>query len=131
MGIAMGKLNVKNGTPVGNEHLCKSCTWGQIITGYRESDVMALCTNTNPNFRLPFTVHECTEFQDKSRPDWEQMEKLAIQIEPVRISKKTRGFNLPDPLVSDPPEHEPAIAAEDEELEEVSAIASTVLTSDW
>ena len=88
----MGKLFVKDGTPVGNQHLCKNCTWGQFMTGFRESDVMVICTNSTPSFRIPFTVHECSEFQDKSRPDWEQMEKLAIEIEPVRRSKKVRGF---------------------------------------
>ena len=38
----MGKLNVKNGTPVGREHLCKRCTWGQFMTGYRESDLVVI-----------------------------------------------------------------------------------------
>ena len=44
----MGKLNVKNGTPVGNAHLCKRCEWGQFITGYRESDLLVICTHTTP-----------------------------------------------------------------------------------
>ena len=81
----MGKLNVKNGTPVGNEHLCKGCTNGQFTTGYRESDILVVCTNVYPSIRLPFVVHQCSDFQDRLRPDWEQMEKLAIQIQPVRI----------------------------------------------
>jgi hypothetical protein len=124
----MGKLFVKNGTPVGNEHLCKSCTWGQFTTGYRESDVLAICTNTRPNLKLPFTVHECSEFQDKSRPDWEQMEKLAIQISPVRISKKTRGFNVADTLRPERPELEPAAIDEEEEgFEDVDAVAEVAL----
>jgi hypothetical protein len=89
----MSKVNVKNGTPVGNAHLCDSCHWGQFITGYRESDRLAICTNTSPNVVLPFTVYACTNFSDKHRPDWEQMEKLAIDIRPVRVSKKTAGFS--------------------------------------
>jgi hypothetical protein len=88
----MGKLHVKNGTPVGNTHLCNSCSWGQFITGYRDSDRLAICTNTSPNVVLPFTVYECTGFSDKHRPDWEQMKNLAIDIQPVRISSKTAGF---------------------------------------
>ena len=125
----MGKLNVKNGTPVGHHHLCKSCTWGQFVTGYRESDVLVFCTNTGPNFRVPFTVHECSEFQDKSKPDWDQMEKLAIQIQPLRVSKKTKGFNIdlnpgtktPD---SDEPEFEDPLEDADElEPEYVDAVA--------
>jgi len=125
----MGKLNVKNGTPVGNEHLCKSCTWGQFTTGHRESDVLAFCTNTSPNFKVPFAVHECSEYYDKHRPDWEQMKKLAIDIEPVRVSKKTKGFNLADLLRPEKPEYEPVIAEEeDEECENVDAVAELALT---
>jgi hypothetical protein len=90
----MGNTYVKNGTPAGNEHLCRTCSWGQITTGYRESDVVAFCTNTNPNFRLPFVVHKCSEYYDKHKPDWDEMKKLAIEVEPTRISQKTTGFNL-------------------------------------
>jgi len=88
----MGKLNLKNGTPVGNTHLCDSCSWGQFVTGYRESDRLAICTNTSPNIVLPFTVYECSSFSDKHRPDWQQMKKLAIDIQPTRHSSRTAGF---------------------------------------
>ena len=122
----MGKLHVKNGTPVGSEHLCKGCSHGQFTTGYRESDVLAVCTNIYPSFRLPFVVHECTDFEDKLRPDWEQMEKLAIEIQPVRVSKKTRGFNLTEVTK---PEYEPAVAEdEDEDFEKVDAVAECLVT---
>jgi hypothetical protein len=121
---AMGKLNVKNGTPVGNEHLCKSCSWGQFTTGYRESEVLVFCTNTNPNFKVLFPVHECSEYYDKHRPDWKLMEKLAIEIQPLRVSNKTKGFSIVDPLRPDKPEYEPAVAEDDEEEDEsVVAIA--------
>jgi hypothetical protein len=89
----MGKLNVKNGTPVGNTHLCKSCSWGQFMTGYRESDLLVICTNTSPNIAVPFTVCDCSEFNDKYRPNWEQMEKLALDVQPARLSTRTPGFS--------------------------------------
>jgi len=120
----MGNTYVKNGTPVGNEHLCGTCSWGQIITGYRESEVLALCTSIHPTLRLPFRVHKCTEYEDKSRPDWKQMEKLAIEIEPLRVSKKTRGFSLPDPNQPEKPDHEPALPKIDEEEEEAELVAA-------
>ena len=120
----MGSLNAKNGTPVGNEHLCKGCRNGQFMTGYRESDVLVICGNLHPAFRLPFVVHECSDFEDRGRPDWQQMEKLAIEIQPVRVSKKTRGFDLPNVLKPEKPEYEPAAADEDEdEFEDVDAVA--------
>ncbi len=89
----MSKLNVKNGTPVGGTHLCRSCSWGQFVTGYRESDLLAICTNASPNIVLPFTVYECSSYEDKHKPDWKQMQRLAIDIQPVRISSKTAGFS--------------------------------------
>jgi len=85
-------MNVKNGTPVGNAHLCKSCNWGQVVAGYRESDLLVICMNTSPNIVVPFTVFDCSEFSDKRKPTWDEMEKLAIAVEPVRVSAKTRGF---------------------------------------
>jgi len=121
----MGKLLVKNGTPVGNEHLCKSCSWGQFTTGYRESEVLVFCTNTSPNFKVLFPVHECSEYYDKHKPDWEQMKKLAIEIAPSRISKKTRGFHVADTLRPEKPEYEAAVVKndEDEDYEDVDAVA--------
>ncbi len=88
----MGKLNVKNGTPVGNAHLCKRCEWGQFITGYRESDLLVICTHASPNIAVPFTVFDCSEFSDKHKPTWEEMTKLAIVVNPARVSQRTRGF---------------------------------------
>ena len=88
----MGMARAKHGTPVGNEHPCKRCSWGQFVTGYRESDLLVICTNAAPNFRVPFPVYECTEFNDRHKPTWDQMTKLAIEVDPVRVSAKTRGF---------------------------------------
>jgi hypothetical protein len=112
----MGKLNVRNGTPVGSAHLCRSCSWGQFIVGYRESDVLAICTNANPNVVLPFTVYECSSYADKHKPDWRQMEKLAIDIQPVRVSTKTRGFSTVETL------RPPRTEDEDEDEDEVALI---------
>src|SRR5579863_9872205 len=69
-----------NGTPVGNEHLCRNCSHGQFTTGYRESDVLVICGNLTPALVVPFPVHECTDFWDRNRPSWESMEKLALDF---------------------------------------------------
>ncbi len=120
----MDKLHGKNGTAVGSEHLCKSCSHPLYVTGYRESDVLVVCTLASPSFRVPFVVHECSDFQDKYKPDWEQMEKLAIQIQPVRVSRKTRGFHLTEAVKPEKPEDGPAAAEdEDEDLEDLDAVA--------
>ena len=76
----MGKLNVKNGTPVGNVHLCRNCSNGQFTVGYRESEVLVLYTNSSPSLRVPFPVYECTGFWDRNRPDYDEMTKLALNF---------------------------------------------------
>jgi hypothetical protein len=87
----MGKLKVKDGTPVGNEHLCRGCSYGQFTVGYRETDVLVICTNATPARLVPFPVRECTGFWDRNRPDYEQMTKLALNITKTR-RKPVRGF---------------------------------------
>jgi hypothetical protein len=88
----MGKVYVKNGTPVGAESLCKTCSWAIVFTGYRESEQMTICTRVDPNIVLPFTVNTCTSYYDKNRPTWQQMEKLAIDVAPAPL--KPVGFKV-------------------------------------
>src|SRR5215471_1895863 len=71
---------IKGGTPVGSESLCRSCTNAHTMTGYRESELITVCTNVDPNVIVPFLIYECTGYYDKNRPDWEQMQKLAIDV---------------------------------------------------
>ena len=87
----MGKLKVKNGTPVGNVHLCRNCNNGQFTVGYRESDVLVICTNSSPARLVPFPVHECTEFWDRNRPGYGEMTKLALNFSDGR-RKAITGF---------------------------------------
>jgi hypothetical protein len=88
----MGKLPIKNGTPVGSVSLCRTCTSAQIMTGYRESELITICDNVHPNLVVPFNVYECTGYYDKNRPSWDEMKKLAIHVEPGRT--KPRGFKV-------------------------------------
>jgi len=87
----MGKLPIKNGTPVGSVSLCKTCTSAQIMTGFRESELITICDNVHPNLVVPFNVYECTGYYDKNRPSWKQMQDLAIHIEPSSTLKPV-GF---------------------------------------
>jgi len=113
--IAMSRANVKNGTPIGSAHLCKSCTWGHVITGYRESDLLVMCTRTDPNIVVPFAVYECTEFNDKHKPTIDQMRKLALPIQQVRVSHMTAGFSTFGAL-------RPVRKTEDEDRDEAARV---------
>jgi hypothetical protein len=95
----MGKAYIKNGTPVGTESLCRTCTSAHIITGYRESELITVCTEVRPNFILPFTVHDCTGYYDRNRPSWDQMEKLAIHVTPGTL--KPVGFKVGIGVIDD------------------------------
>lgn len=87
----MGKINIKGGTPVGSASLCQTCSWAHIMEGYRESELLAICTYIDPNVVVPFSVHKCTQYNDKNRPTREQMQKLAIDVLPLS-SAKPCGF---------------------------------------
>jgi hypothetical protein len=87
----MGKINMKGGTPSGWTSLCTSCTWAHIVSGFRESELVVICTEVSPNFPVPFKVRECTNHLDRNRPDYDAMRKLAIHIEPSS-SLKPVGF---------------------------------------
>jgi hypothetical protein len=88
----MSKPYIKNGTPVGSESLCSTCSNAHIVRGYRESELITICDDVHPNLVLPFTVYECTSYYDKNRPDWDQMEKLAINVTPGPL--KPVGFKV-------------------------------------
>jgi hypothetical protein len=51
-----------------------------------------ICTRPTPNMAVPFPVSDCSEFSDRLKPTREEMTKLAIVVNPLRVSKKTRGF---------------------------------------
>ena len=88
----MGKVYVKNGTPVGVESLCKTCTNALVFTGYRESEQTTMCTYVHPNIALAFTVNTCTGYYDKNRPSYRQMQELAIDVTPAPL--KPVGFKV-------------------------------------
>src|SRR5271163_2038983 len=98
--LAMGKMNIKGGTPFGWVSLCTTCSWAQIVTGYRESELIVVCTDTNPNIAVPFKVKACSCYLDRNRPNYDQMEKLAIDVLPLSSAKPV-GFRAKIAAVKD------------------------------
>lgn len=94
----MSKPYIKGGTPIGSESLCRTCASAHIMTGYRESEQITVCTDTNPNVVLPFKIHDCTGYYDKNRPTFDQMTKLAIDVTPDPLKpvgfKISKGFRV-------------------------------------
>ena len=91
--IAMSKLKINNGTPLGNAHLCRGCAHGQFTTGYRETDVLVICASSEPSRLVPFPVHECTAYWDRNRPGLAQMQKYALNFAHDR-RKSVAGFKV-------------------------------------
>ena len=42
----MGKINMRNATPVGSASVCEACNHAHIMRGYREMEVIVYCTYT-------------------------------------------------------------------------------------
>jgi hypothetical protein len=83
----------QNTTPrVGHGHLCVRCSWGQSMTGYRESDHLVICTYSNLNLTVPFPILNCTSFEDRCRPSWMEMQRLAIDLRRMQVTTRTVGF---------------------------------------
>jgi len=87
----MSKINIKGGTPSGWASLCTTCSWAHIVSGFRESELVVICTEVNPNMTVPFKVKDCTNYLDRNRPSYDAMTKLAIHVEPAS-SLKPVGF---------------------------------------
>jgi hypothetical protein len=87
-------MNVKNGTPIGSMSRCETCAHSHILQRFRESEEVTFCYYATL-MAVPFKVRECSNYQDKARPSWEQMEQLAIEIRPAPTLKPA-GFRSDD-----------------------------------
>lgn len=89
----MTRVHVKDGTVADGLSKCASCTHAHIVRGFREFEEMVYCNFAYPLIHVAFKVRDCSNYQDRNRPDWDQMEKLAIYVEPGS-SMKPAGFRL-------------------------------------
>ena len=92
----MATISIKNGTAVGSESLCLKCTSAHYQRGYRESEMVVYCARIWDVLRVvPFAVRECNDFRQVDSPSWEQMEKMALIINPASTLKPA-GFTRND-----------------------------------
>ena len=91
---------IKNGTPVGSESKCDSCKWSLVLRGFRETEEVTYCDFMSQPTRVLFQVRECSRHEHKSRPTWDQMEELALEIRPSPTMKPA-GFCKSEPSKSD------------------------------
>jgi hypothetical protein len=84
-------IYIKNGTPHNGPSLCDTCSMAFIARGYGETELVVVCQATDPDIRIRFRVHECTEYNDKTKPAYWQMEKIALVLDRVAL-KRDAGF---------------------------------------
>ncbi len=85
--VDMSKVRVKNGTPIEGESLCATCSHVHMQRGFRLNEEVVYCMfGWEGARRVPFKVRECSSFANKNAPTYEQMEKLAILVEPRRMA---------------------------------------------
>lgn len=46
--------------------LCRSCSWGTVRKGFRESEAEVFCRLVGPNARVRFAVRECSDYCDRN-----------------------------------------------------------------
>jgi len=89
-------IHVKDGTAIGSQSCCVTCEHSHILRGYRESEEITFCYYATL-MAVPFKVRDCSNYSDKARPNWEQMQDLAIEIRPAP-TLKAAGFRAkPEP----------------------------------
>ena len=76
----MSLRKVYGGTPVGNESRCDTCAHARIIQGYAESERIVLCTSLYDPIRIPFKVMQCTDYEDRRLPSYDELKEIAWHI---------------------------------------------------
>lgn len=65
---------------MGNESRCDTCTHARIIQGYAESEKIVFCNSLWDPIRIPFSVRQCSAYEDKRLPEIEDLEEIAWQL---------------------------------------------------
>ncbi len=76
----MVKIRVLGGTPEGSDSLCKSCTRGHVIKGFRASEELVFCRFLYIEREIHFPVHQCTFYEDRRIASKEAMQEIAWSL---------------------------------------------------
>jgi hypothetical protein len=76
----MVTIRVKGGIPEGCESLCRTCTRGHIISGFRATEEEVFCRTFYIEREIRFPVRECTFYEDKRLASKEDMEEIAWRL---------------------------------------------------
>ena len=87
-------VKIQGGTR-GSKGLCSTCSYSQIIKGTSDSEELVYCSRLSSweGGRVPFTVVECNEWADKSKPSLHDMRQTAWVLSTDK--QKKYGFQSP------------------------------------
>lgn len=80
----MFNIFIRGGTAYGRTSLCATCDSAHIVTGYRESEMVVICTEATPQLTVRFEVKECTKYAARDRPA-PQPRKVGFLVEELTI----------------------------------------------
>lgn len=89
----MVTIAIKNSNPEGYESLCRTCTRGHIISGFRATEEEVFCRTFYIEREIRFPVRECTFYEDKRLATKEDMVEIAWHLRST-TSKPNRGVGF-------------------------------------
>ena len=91
MSSFMVKIRVLGGTPEGSDSLCRTCTRGHVIKGFRVTEELTFCRFFYLEREILFPVRECTFYEDRRIASKEDMEEIAWRLPTLNPSRQV-GF---------------------------------------
>ena len=87
----MVKIRVLGGTAEGSDSLCKTCTRGHVIKGFRLAEEVVYCRTFYIEREIRFPVRECTFYEDRRVASKEDMEEIAWRLRTLNPTRQI-GF---------------------------------------
>ena len=89
----MVTIRVKGGIPEGCESLCRTCTRGHIIAGFRATEEEVFCRTFYIEREIRFPVRNCTFYEDRRLASKEDMEEIAWRLRST-TTKPNQGLGF-------------------------------------
>jgi hypothetical protein len=87
----MVKIRVIGRSPQGSDSLCKTCTRGHVIKGFRATEELVFCRFFYIEREIYFPVRECIFYEDRRLASKEEMEEIAWRLTTIKPTRHV-GF---------------------------------------
>ena len=93
----MVTIKVKGGTPQGSDTLCRTCSYGHTIKGFRATEEEVYCRYFYLEREIHFSVSACTFYEDRRLASKREMEEIAWILR-TDMPRRRVGFISPEQL---------------------------------